>query len=57
LTLHQHTNPIWAVDCSPDGKWLAVGPGKGAVALWDAATRQLVREVADAGRSSGTRRW
>ncbi len=48
--MHQFTNAIWALAFSPDGKWLAVGQENGAVALWDAVTRQPVTELPVAGR-------
>lgn len=42
-TLHGHTDVVYCVASSPDGKLLASGGRDRTIVLWDAATRQKLR--------------
>lgn len=42
-TLHEHTDVVYCVAFSPDGKLLASGGRDRTIVLWDAATRQKLR--------------
>ncbi|MDA2913255.1 WD40 repeat domain-containing serine/threonine-protein kinase [Acidobacteriia bacterium AH_259_A11_L15] len=42
-TLTDHTDTVYAVVFSPDGRWLASGSGDNSVKLWDVATGRQVR--------------
>ena len=42
-TLEGHTDPVYAVSWSPDGKTLATAGFDNTVRLWDAATRKEIR--------------
>src|SRR3954463_14125517 len=42
-TLSGHTDPVYAVAWSPDGKTLATAGFDNTVRLWDAATRKEIR--------------
>ena len=42
LTLEGHTNRVWSVAFSADGKRIAFGSWDGTVKVWDAQTRQEV---------------
>ena len=42
-TLNGHTDPVYAVAWSPDGKTLATAGFDNTVRLWDAATRKEIR--------------
>jgi WD40 repeat protein len=42
LELKGHTDYIWAVDFSPDGKYLASGSSDKTARLWDLATGQTI---------------
>src|SRR5262249_13430868 len=43
-TLDGHTDPVYSVAWSPDGKTLATAGFDNTVRLWDAATRQEIRK-------------
>src|SRR5215468_3286282 len=43
-TLDGHTDPVYAVAWSPDGKTLATAGFDNTVRLWDAATRKEIRK-------------
>jgi WD40 repeat protein len=45
LTLRRHTDRVFGVCFSPDGKRLATANWDGTVKVWDAATGQLVRTL------------
>jgi WD40 repeat protein len=45
-TLHGHSDGVYCVAFSPDGTLLASGDEKGAVKLWDVASRSLVATLA-----------
>ena len=44
-TLNGHTDPVYAVAWSPDGKTLATAGFDNTVRLWDAATRKEIRTL------------
>jgi WD40 repeat protein len=41
-TFTGHTDQVWSVAFSPDGRRLAAGSKAGTVTVWDAATRQIL---------------
>ena len=54
--LRGHTNSIWALAFSPDGKTLASGSADQTVKFWDTASGQL-RETIVPGESGISRGW
>src|SRR5271156_2668145 len=44
-TLDGHTDPVYAVAWSPDGKSLATAGFDNTVRLWDAATRKEIKKL------------
>ncbi len=40
-----HTDPVYDVRFSPDGRWIVTGSFDNTVRLWDASTRQAVRTM------------
>jgi WD40 repeat protein len=38
LVIKGHTNTVYAVTFSPDGKWIGTGSGDNTIRIWDAAT-------------------
>ncbi len=44
--LHVHAAPVRCVAFSPDGRWFVTGDRAGKIVLWDAATRELIAQVA-----------
>jgi WD40 repeat protein len=40
-----HRGAVYALDCSPDGKWLASAGSDGTIRVWDVAARRLVRAL------------
>jgi WD40 repeat protein len=49
FTLCRYSDWVTALAFSPDGKWLAVRQGNGAVALWDAVAKRAVAEMRGGG--------
>jgi WD40 repeat protein len=52
--LRGHTNSVWALAFSPDGKTLASGSADQTVRLWETATGQLKETIVPGESSSGT---
>jgi len=50
LTLERHTDKLWDVAYSPDGKWLASASSDNTARVWDAETGALHMTVQHAGR-------
>jgi WD40 repeat protein len=46
-TLRGHTDPVWTLACSPDGKVIASSTIQGAVKLWDAESAKPLGTLAD----------
>jgi WD40 repeat protein len=44
-TLEGHTGTVWAVACSPDGRFLASGAEDRTVRVWDLATRKELMAI------------
>ncbi len=42
---HDETEKFWAVDFSPDGKWLACGDENGRLEIWDIQHQKLIQSV------------
>ncbi len=49
VALCQYSNAVTALAFSPDGKWLAVRRGNGAVALWETVAKRSVAEMPGGG--------
>ncbi len=45
LTLEGHTDRLWQVIYSPDGKLLATASGDGTASVWDAETGAMIGEI------------
>jgi WD40 repeat protein len=43
IVMGGHTQTIWGVAASPDGRWVATAAHDGSVKLWDGQTLQLLR--------------
>lgn len=48
-TLTAHTNDVWVVNFSPDGRLVASGSRDGTSKLWDVSTGRLIRTIDDFG--------
>jgi len=54
LTLEGHTDKLWDIAYSPDGKWLATASSDNTARVWDAETGALRTTVQHAGRVGTT---
>jgi WD40 repeat protein/serine/threonine protein kinase len=57
LTLKEHTNAVWSVTFSPDGKRLASADAGGPLKVWDAASGQEILPLKGSSRGAFSPDW